>query len=117
MSESENVIDKWNFDSILTRFNRSKIQIESINCTHSEIYLTVNHFLLQFLEGSTCVLHTGDMGICKIADNCKWLAQNLQKKKMKFSDIRRCTFTVTGELNSMLTLFFIERESFFIEIL
>lgn len=45
-----------------------------------------------------CQLHTGEAGICKNSENCKWLIQNLERKKMKFGDIRRCSFSVNEEI-------------------
>lgn len=53
---------------------------------------------IELFEGNVCQLHTGDAGICKNAENCKWLVQNLQRRKMKFSDIRRCSFAVNEEI-------------------
>lgn len=51
-----------------------------------------------FPEGSVCQLHTGDAAICKNAKNCKWLIENLQGRKMKFKDIRRCSFAINEEI-------------------
>lgn len=48
----------------------------------------------KFPEGSSCQLHTGTKGVCKNALKCNWLIENLQWKRMKLSDIRRCSFSV-----------------------
>lgn len=54
-----------------------------------------NLFNFTISEGSACELHTGELGVCKNAANCKWLIQNVYiKKRMQLSDIRTCLFAV-----------------------
>lgn len=51
-------------------------------------------FTSEFSEGSICELHTGELGVCKNANKCHWLINNLKRHKMGYGDIRRCSFTV-----------------------
>lgn len=64
----------------------------------SNLQRTLNpykHFECAFSEGSACQLHTGERGICKNAQKCNWLIHNLKDKRIKFDDIRRCSFSVS----------------------
>ncbi|XP_031627886.1 serine protease persephone-like isoform X2 [Contarinia nasturtii] len=68
---------------------------------------TATVFLLAFVEftvqtdlfeGHPCEVHTGEMGVCKSAENCKWLINNLYSGKMNYRDIRRCSFMDNVEI-------------------
>lgn len=51
-------------------------------------------YILNVLEGNECKLNDGTWGICKEANSCKWLIEGLNRNRLHYRDIVRCSFKV-----------------------
>lgn len=73
--------------------------------------------ILLTIDGDECVLINGTMGVCRADKDCQWLKESLQSGAISFSNIVRCSLSVSLVVMHWIYFYFLEIRSTMISVM